>query len=318
MTHAHNYYPDYLWRNQSRVPLEGNVVRAVGRGGVATKRTEYSHDLFTAEALSFIEKNQQRPFFLYLALTIPHANNEAGGDGMEVPDASLYKDREWPQPQKNHAAMITRLDDTVGQVVEKLRVLDLSRNTLLLFTSDNGPHAEGGADPKFFNSSGGLRGHKRDLYEGGIRVPLIAHWPGTVPAGQTTDHLSAFWDFVPTVAEVAGVQSPRQIDGVSFLPTLLGKPDQQPKHDFLYWEFHERGSKQAARNGKWKLVRELGGRSELYDLQSDPGELLNVAEQNPTVVQSIESMLQTSRTEPAKSHHGVESNRFQKQDNNGN
>ena len=175
--------------------------------------------------------------------------------------------------------MITRLDRDVGRLVQKLKDLGIDENTLVFFTSDNGPHREGGADPEFFDSSGPLRGIKRDLYEGGIRVPLIARWPGRIKAGAVTDHVSAFWDFLPTLAELAGVRASRRTSTASrMLPTLLGQPDQQKKHEFLYWEFHEGGSIQAVRMGRWKAVRPVGKPLELYDLQTDLGETSNVAD----------------------------------------
>ena len=232
---------------------------------------------------------------------------------MEVPDDGPYHDREWPQAQKNHAAMITRLDQTVGEIVDQLDKLDLSRKTLLLFTSDNGPHGEGGADPKFFQSSGGLRGHKRDVYEGGIRVPLIARWPGKIAPGRVAEHVSAFWDVMPTFAEVAGIDCSGSIDGISFLPTLFDKPSLQRRHLFLYWEFDERGSKQAVRLGNWKLIRETGGRTELYDLQADPTELRDVAAQQSAVLQSIDFVLQTPQTS-LKSPHRIKAEKARKHD----
>src|SRR6516162_1054573 len=205
--HAHNYYPDYLWKNQEKVNLAGNVVK----NNVATERAQYSHDLFTNQALGFLDSRKRltpdKPFFLYLAYTIPHANNERGraeGNGMEVPSDAPYSGRPWPQAQKNHAAMITRLDADVGKLLERLKVLGLDEQTIIFFSSDNGPHKEGGADPKFFQSAGALRGHKRDLTEGGIRVPMIVRWPGKIKAGTVSDQVWAFWDFLPTAAELAG------------------------------------------------------------------------------------------------------------------
>jgi len=301
--HAHNYYPDYLWRNQQKVPFK-NVVEPVNPpGGVATERVEYSHDLFTEEALTFVERNKDKHFFLYLAYTIPHANNEAKAlnrHGMEVPDYGIYADKDWPEPQKGHAAMITRMDSDIGKLLAKLKALGLDENTLVLFSSDNGPHREGENNPDFNDSNGPLRGIKRDLYEGGIRVPMIAHWPGRIKAGSLSNHISAFWDFLPTCAELIGVKSPEDIDGLSMVPTLLGRPAEQKEHEFLYWEFHEQGKKQAVRAGDWKGVRlnvakDPNGPIELYNLKDDIGEEHNVANRHPEIVARIEEYMKSAR-----------------------
>jgi arylsulfatase A-like enzyme len=297
--HAHNYYPEFLFRNDERVPLGNEVAgdRADG-AGVATKKIQYSYDLMAEEALKFVEANKDGPFFLYLAITIPHANNEAGKQGMEVPDYGIYADRNWPDAQKGHAAMITRLDRDMGRLMQTLKDLGIDESTIIFFTSDNGPHREGGADPDFFDSNGPLRGIKRDLYEGGIRVPLIARWPGRIDPGRTVDHVSAFWDFLPTFAVLSGQKPPADTDGLCMVPTLLGRTEEQKKHKFLYWEFHERGSKQAVRMGRWKAVRfGTAGKLELYDLQADIGETTNVADGHPGVVAAIEEYLATARTE---------------------
>ncbi len=295
--HAHNYYPTHLWENQQKYPLVGNLDGHQG---------QYSHDLFIRRALDFLERHHAEPFFLYLPLTIPHTNNELGretGNGMEVPSDAPYSDETWPQPQKNHAAMITRMDRDVGRIMERIRELGIDDNTVVFFSSDNGPHREGGAKPEFFDSNGALRGIKRDLYEGGIRVPTIVRWPGKVPAGAVSDQVWAFWDFLPTAAEIAGGKPPAGIDGISMLPALLGR--KQKSHEYLYWEFFERGFTQAVRMGNWKAVR-LGTDKpvELYDLKRDVGETQNVAETHPDVVAKIEEILKTARTEwehrPAK------------------
>lgn len=299
-THAHNYYPEFLWRNRDTVYLD-NVVQNVPReyasftGGYATKKVDYSHDLFTQEALGFIKKNQQERFFLFLALTIPHANNEAGKEGMEVPGMDMpeygqYADKDWPEAQKGTAAMIGRMDRDVGRMLAVLQDYDIDKNTLVLFTSDNGPHREGGNDPAFFDSNGPLRGIKRDLYEGGIRVPLIAYWPSHVPAGATTDHISYFGDMMTTFAELMNTAAPDSLQSISLVPTLLGQPDEQRPHNYLYWEFYEQGSRQAVRVGNWKAIRQpmFTGPIELYNLENDIGEENNIAEQNPEVVADME------------------------------
>ncbi|MDA0833925.1 MAG: arylsulfatase [Planctomycetota bacterium] len=295
--HAHNHFPDFLWKNSTQSPIRGNVVKSIGRGGVAIKKTQYSHDLLTAEALSYIEKNQSTPFFLYLSYIIPHANNEAGIEGMEVPDDMPYSDKPWPQPQKNHAAMITRLDRSIGEILAVLKKLELDDDTLVLFSSDNGPHKEGGADPAFFQSSGHFRGYKRDMYEGGIRVPLIAQWTGKVAENTTTNHVCALWDLVPTACSLAGVAPPEGIDGISYMPTLLGQHEQQKEHEYLYWEFHEGGSQQAIRSGKWKLIRTIGGPVELYDLEADPSEQTDLSQQKPDVVEKLLGSVNAARSE---------------------
>ncbi len=291
---AHNYYPEFLWRNERKIVLEQNQH---GRKGA------YSHDLFEQEALKFIEQHRREPFFLYLAFTLPHANNELTrktGNGMEVPDYGQYATRDWPDPQKGHAAMISRLDRTVGRVIDCLETHGIARRTIVFFTSDNGPHAEGGAKPEFFNSNGPLRGIKRDLYEGGIRVPLIVYWPKHIAKGTACNEPSAFWDILPTAAELAGVAPPRPIDGVSLTPSLLGAQQAghtQRHHDYLYWEFHERGFQQAVRQGRWKGIRlKQGGPLELYDLETDLSEQHNLAAEHPDIVARLESILAQART----------------------
>ncbi len=294
--HAHNYYPDHLWRNEEKVPLEGNVLGE--KKGVSKQCGQYSHDLFTDEALSFLDRAGEAPFFLYLAYTIPHANNERGaaeGDGMEVPDYGSYGEQPWPDPERGRAAMIERLDRDVGRFMRKLNDLGLDENTLVFFTSDNGPHREGGVNPDFFDSSGPLRGIKRDLYEGGIRVPGIARWPGRVPAGLVSDQVWAFWDFLPTAADLAGAKAPEGIDGVSIVPALIdGKSIEHPP---LYWEFHEGGYKRAVRMGNWKGVKVKPDLPlELYDMTSDIGEDRDVAADQPDIVEQTEVFMEGART----------------------
>jgi len=299
--HAHNYYPAFVWDNADRKNL-ANVVEQAGRsyggfrGGAATKRIEYSHDLFVEEAIRFIEANSEGPFFLYLPLTIPHANNEGTrmtGNGAEVPGYGIYATMNWPDPDKGQAAMITRMDRDVGRILDHLKASGIDGNTLVLFTSDNGPHDEAGHDLKRFNPSGPLRGMKRALYEGGIRVPTIAWWPGTVPAGTTTEHVGYFGDWMATAAELAGAELPPSLDSISFVPTLKGESQQQERHKYLYWEFYEQGSRQAVRFGDWKAIRQpmLTGTIELYDLKNDVGEENNVAEENPALVDTAASLM---------------------------
>lgn len=304
--HAHNYYPEFLWHNREREPLR-NVVKRVGTGyggfvgGYATKRVDYSHDLIADKALDFIKKNHEGPFFLYLALTIPHANNErtrATGDGQEVPDYGIYADRPWSDPAKGQAAMITRMDRDMGRLFALLRELGIDERTVVMFTSDNGPHNEGGHDPKLFQPAGPLRGMKRDLTEGGIRVPLIVRWPGTTPAGSESDHVAYFGDLMATAAELAGVDPPADLDSVSFLPTITGRPEKQEQAEYLYWEFYERGGKQAVRAGKWKAIRipMLHGTTQLYDLEEDLGERVDLAAEHPEVVAKLENIMDEAHT----------------------
>jgi arylsulfatase A-like enzyme len=286
---AHTYYPDSLWHNKSQEMLPGNL----------GKPHTWSHDLFTARALDFVGKDPGRPWFLYLAYTVPHANNELGrdtGNGMEVPDDAPFSDRPWPQTEKNFAAMLRRLDNDVGKLLDRLKATGQDGNTIVFFTSDNGPHQEGGHNAKFFESSGPLRGIKRDLTEGGIRVPALVEWPGRIQAGAVSGHVWAFWDFLPTAAALAGVPAPAAIDGVSILPALTGKP--QKAHDYLYWEFHERGFHQALRLGDWKGIRHgRGAPLELYHLAHDLGERENVAGENPQVAARMATLMQTARVD---------------------
>jgi arylsulfatase A-like enzyme len=306
--HAHRQYTDHLYRNGERVAT--NLDR------------DYVGDLFTQETISFIERKDERPFFIYLNYTVPHAELRVPEDSLaplkerfpETPFENAKADarqtgatiegaslgyRSQPTPKAAFAAMITRMDRDIGRLAEVVRARGLDQRTLLLFTSDNGPHREGGADPQFFASAGGLRGIKRDLYEGGIRVPMIARWIGTIPAGRVSSHVWAHWDLFPTLAELAGAKTPPGLDGRSMAAALRGKP--QPASEFLYWEFHERGFQQAVRMGRWKAVRlKLGAPLELYDLETDKTETRDVAASNPEIVAKIETYLKTARTDSAR------------------
>jgi arylsulfatase A-like enzyme len=305
MFHAHNFFPEFLIHNGQKTPLRNEVGKAWKDGdgrGVAVKRADYVPELVTREALSFIEQHRQRPFFLYLAMNVPHANNEAGKAGMEVPEYAESVEDDWPLPEKGFATMIRNIDRDVGRVLEKIRQLGLERKTLVIFTSDNGPHQEGGHQMPFFDSNGPLKGMKRDLYEGGIRVPMIAWWPNRVPAGTVTDHISGFQDVLPTFAELAGIDPP-STDGISMVPTLLGEPGDQRRHPHLYWEFHEQGGKQAVVRGQWKAVRrnvakDPNGPLELYDLARDLGEEHDLADQHPDLVAEFAAIMQREHVEP--------------------
>ncbi|MGI6455945.1 MAG: arylsulfatase [bacterium] len=274
---AHNYYPDYLWRNEEREYFNG---------------WKYSHDVFMDESLKFIREHREDPFFLYLALTIPHAFNEGREQGMQVPTDKPYSDPDWPQQEKNRAAMITRMDTGIGQLLDLLKELDLDKDTIIFFTSDNGPHSEGGSKAGFFDSNGPLRGIKRDLYDGGIRVPMIVRWTGKIAPGSESDFVWAFWDFLPTAAEIAGAECPEGIDGFSVLPALLGNMEEQKKHDYLYWEFYERGYSQAVRKDQWKAVKTGKDQPvELFNIKEDISESNNIADQHPDIVKEMENIM---------------------------
>lgn len=303
-SNAHNFYPTFLWENKNKVTLPGNEIGDYpnGRGRVSSKRVTYSHDAITDAALKFVETHKEVPFLLHIHWTIPHANNEGGrvtGDGMEVPDYGIYADKQWPNPEKGFAAMIGRMDRDVGRLMTLLKELRIDDETVVLFTSDNGPHNEGGHDHTFFDSNGPLNGFKRSMHDGGIRVPLIAKWPGRIKPGTISDHPSAFWDFLPTACEIAGTPLPSgpTSDGISYLSTLLGKNAEQKKHKYLYWASSEGKTAVGVRRGKWKLVKYRGNKSDstqdwrLYDLKTDIGETTNVAEQHPEVVTEIFELL---------------------------
>jgi arylsulfatase A-like enzyme len=258
-----------------------------------------------------------RPFFLYLNYTVPHAELRVPADSLrqfagtfpETPFVNAKADaqltgpespslgyRSQPAPHAAYAAMITRMDRDIGRILDSIHDRGLDRSTFVMFVSDNGPHVEGGGDPEFFRSSGGLRGVKRDLYEGGIRVPMIARWPGTIPAGRVSDLIAAHWDVLPTLAEMARIDTPKGLDGMSMLNALRGRP--QPPHEFLYWEFHERGFQQAVRMGPWKAVRLAPGKPlEVYDLNTDPFEQRDVAAEQPSIAARMEAYLATARTD---------------------
>ena len=295
---AHNYYPTFLIRNGERVALP-NVVPKEGKWGqgVASKRVAYSHDLIVEEALSFIDANKDDPFFLFLPVTIPHANNEAGKRGMEVPELGPFANAPWPDPEKGFAAMMARLDRDVGRVRARIEKHGLAERTLILFTSDNGPHSEGGHRSGYFNSNGPLRGQKRDLLEGGIRVPLIAWWPGKT-AGMTS-HVADFTDLMPTLAQLGGATGhlPKQHDGVSFAPTLLGTPEDQKTRGHLYWAFYERGGAQAIRKGRWKAIQQpMKSSVRLYDLSTDLEEKTDLAGAQPELLAELTTLMNSSYT----------------------
>jgi len=302
--HAHNHFPRFLWRNGKKEILPGNDRTLTGQ--------TYAQDKFTEVALQFITENKDRPFFLFMPYTIPHLS-------IQVPDASLaqYKDKlpeaeyehrsylKHPHPRAGYAAMISHLDRDIGKIMAHIKELGLVEKTLIVFSSDNGPTYGrlGGADSEFFQSAAGMRGLKGSLYEGGIRVPMVARWPGKIEPGGVTDHLTAFWDVMPTLAELTGTTAPDDIDGISFAPTLLGNPSEQRRHEYLYWEFPGYGGQQAVRMNRWKATRQGILRRnnpdslaiELYDLNADPSESTDVAAGHPQVVARMRRIMQDAR-----------------------
>ncbi len=310
---AHNFYPTHLWRNDELAPLDNEYFHPhqAFEGDPTNpadydkyKGTDYSIDRMTNEAKVFIDENKDNPFFLYLAYTIPHVSLQVPDeylkqyDGMFEEDPYLGDNMYLPhmRPKSAYAAMISLMDNHIGQILSQLENLNLTNDTLIMFTSDNGPTYVSGVDVELFNSTDGLRGLKGDVYEGGIRVPMIAKWPGEIDKGTKSDHISAIWDVMPTLASLTGSDIPDDIDGVSFLPTLTGNGTQQ-QHDALYWEYHDArwDGAQAARLGKWKAVR-LGGKSnpdapiKLYDLQSDPTETSNIADAHPDIIKQVQAV----------------------------
>ncbi|MBG7613127.1 arylsulfatase [Polaribacter sp. BAL334] len=314
-TYAHRFYPTHLWQNREKFILKGNDWK---------NKVTYSADVIHEKALGFLEKNKNNPFFLYYPSTLPHAELVVPEDklfkqqkekfGKEVPYVGKKNDKgldyddnlvikeyaTQKNPHAAYAAMVLRLDRHVGEIMAKVKELGLEENTIIVFSSDNGPHAEGGGDPEFFNSNGIFKGIKRDLYEGGIREPMIVQWPSVVKAGSTTNHVSAFWDVLATVADIVNVHAPKESQGISFLPTLLGKP--QKEHEYLYWEFHEKKGRQAVRTGDWKGVRlEMTNNPnapiELYDLSIDPGEKNNIAAKYPEIVKKIDRYMKEAHQE---------------------
>jgi arylsulfatase A-like enzyme len=301
--HAHNHFPSFLWENETKVTLPNDLV-AVGDSGAgyASKPVQFADELFARRAVEFVDRHQNQPFFLYWSLVIPHANNErskALGNGAQVLDFGPYASKDWPEPDKGQAAMIGLLDEYVGRLLRRLEETGLANRTLVIFTSDNGPHQESGHDPKRFNPSGPWRGMKRSLTDGGIRVPFIAWWPGQIKPGLSA-HVGHFSDLLPTAAELAGAQPPALTDGISLLPSLQGRSAEQANHEFLYWEFHEGGFRQATLyQGRWKGIRSAPKAEalELYDLQNDPTEQRNLAALQPELVARLSAYLDQARSD---------------------
>lgn len=305
-SNAHHYYPPFLWRNEEKEFFPGNP----------EKRTHYSHDLFTKEALEFIRKNREGPFFLYMAYTLVHVDLDVPEDSKApyigvieetepygTPGGQHY--RHEPQPHATFAGMASRLDRDVGRLLDLVKELGIAKDTLVIFTSDNGPTSAGGADPEFFDGNGPLRGIKFDLWEGGIRCPMIAWWPGRIEAGGETDLISAHWDMFPTFAGLAGAKLEPEVKkgltGVSLVAELTGERGQQEEYEYLYWENTGKGGMQAVRMGKWKAFRsglqtDRDAPIELYDLQKDIGETRNIAAEFPETVQKILALMREART----------------------
>lgn len=303
---AHNYYPTHLWDNNKRVEFPENR-----NGHLGT----YSQDLIQEKTLEFIEKQKEKPFFLYVPIMLPHAELVVPEDSIiqnmkgkfpETPYKGVepgpnfnggYRSQEYPRA--THAAMVKRIDQYVLQIVQKLKDEGVYDNTLIIFTSDNGPHREGGGDPEFFNSNGIYRGYKRDLYEGGIRVPTIISWEGMIASGTKSDFPFAFWDYLPTFADLLSVALPIESDGVSILPTISGKEGQKDR-DYFYFEFQEMGGRQAVIKDNWKLLHlniRKGGVYELYNIASDPSENHNLIDQFPEKVNELKEIMKNARTE---------------------
>ena len=308
---AHNYFPEFLIRNGKKEFLNNEVKYLDstawhrGFGSYATKKVTYSNDLFTNDAVKYIEKNKDTTFYLYLPYTIPHDNGEAlEEEWQEVPDFGIYSNKNWSKAHKGYAAQITRLDRYVGQIMKKIKDSGIDDNTIVFFTSDNGPLPVTEREyTKFFNSNGSLKGGKRDLFEGGIRIPMLARWPKKIKPNTLSNHVSAFWDFLPTAYAIAeGTEKLKNTDGISYLPTLLDKA--QKEHEYLYWEFNKFGreSKQAIRKGDWKAVRNttfenLDSTPELYNLVTDIGEVDNLAKEYPKIVKELSLLMTEARTE---------------------
>ncbi len=289
-SHAHSYYPTYLWNNTAKVMFPQNAGHqhakqssydATGRvqpfGIQDASQAQYSFDVIHAKSLDFVRRNHDRPFFLYLAHTLPHGP-------VIVPELGPYKDKDWPIGHKEWAGMVTRLDAAVGELMALLKELDVDKQTIVFFASDNGHSSHGYDRDKsaatigdHFQSYPPTRGHKGDTYDGAFRIPALARWPGNIKPGQVSDQPWALWDVLPTAAELAGAEAPKNIDGLSIVPTLLGQPDKQKQHDYLYWEFTQN---QMIRTGNYFAHRKNGGAVELYDLSKDPRQEKNIASEH--------------------------------------
>ncbi|PKI16675.1 arylsulfatase [Colwellia sp. 12G3] len=324
---AHNHYPTHLWLNEDKFPLNNEYLdphQFLPEGADADdpasylpyKREDYAQQRIADDALRYIEENQHKPFFLYLSFAAPHA-------ALQAPEEELEQYSHFAEntnggggqgyipvqkPNATRAGMISHLDRSIGNVLAKLKALNLDENTLVIFSSDNGPSWEGGADLTFFDSNGDNRGYKRDLYEGGIRMPTIAWWPGKIKENTNSNHVSAFWDIMPTLADLAEVKAPAETDGISLLPTLLSRSNQQ-KHKHLYWEFHNNNGEHAQairldiESDQWKAVRLYNKQNridppiELYNLALDQTEQFNIASAHPEIIEKMKQLMIESRTQ---------------------
>ena len=292
---AHNYYPESLYENGNKYPLNG----------------QYSHYVIVQKGLDFIEKNADKPFFAYFAVTLPHAD-------LDIPDLGEYEGAfpEIPyinnsnkgyktqlQPKAAYAAMVSEIDKNVGQIIDLLKKKGVLENTIIIFSSDNGVHQVGGNDPDFFDSNGPFRGYKRDLYEGGVRAPFIISWQDKIKTARYSFHVSTFWDFLPTVCDIIGAKVPSKVDGISYLPELLNNTKSQKKHTGIYFEFFEQGGKQSyLRADGWKLIRLQVSNpaktyEELYNIKADPAEIVNAIQQYPKIADALRNEMDKQRTE---------------------
>lgn len=305
--HAHNYWPVFLWRNEEKIGLP-NVVKPMGNGhlygaGVATEKNVYAPDLFKDEALDFIDQNREGPFFLYFATNVPHSNNEATkirrADGAEVPDLGEYRDKDWMLGSKRHAAMITRMDSDIGEILERLAEYGIAENTIVIFTSDNGPHVDHAEPMDFFSPAEPLQGWKMNLWEGGIRVPMVVRWPDRIEAGSAEDTPAYFGDIMATFAEISEQPTPPNTDSSNMMPLLTGQPGRFDAHDFLYWEFRGKDTGMVGlMEGRWKgIIRKANpGHLELYDLEADIAESVDVSAEHPEIVKALRDYMLSARS----------------------
>jgi len=293
---AFQFYPLELWKNDQKINYEENQAEEVRKPGIVGDKGVYSPDLFIEEILDFIREKKDSPFFIYFPTQVPHGRSFRDGDQIQLPDIGPYADREWTDAEKLYAAMMTRFDRDVGRIIQHIKDLGLDEKTVILLTSDNGDENSYYRFTNRFEATGPLRGKKRFLYEGGIRVPMIVRWPDRIKPSQTSALPWAGWDIMATLADLAGAERPEHTDGISVVPTLLGRPEQQEQREYLYWEYHM-GKQQAVRMGKWKGVR-FGGTQEpmeLYDLSQDIGETNNLADDHPEIVERMDELMRKAR-----------------------